>query len=128
MSNIFSFVGTIVRDAEAKHLPSGQTVANVTVANNQGFGDKQTALFIRCAIWGKKAESGLIPLLVKGQQVFVSGELTQREYESNGKTGTSLELNANILDLVGGKREVAQTAQPTQRTATVDDFDPDLPF
>ncbi len=116
MSNVFSFTGTVGRDAEVRYLPSGQAVLNVTVANNIGFGDKQQTLWVRVAIWGKRAEGSLKDYLKKGQQVFVSGELTQREYQANdGTTKTSLELNANILDLVGGRAEEGRRSEPGQQ-------------
>ena len=116
MSNVFSFTGTIGRDAEVRSTPSGQTVLNVTVANNVGFGDRQQTIWIRVALWGRRAEGSFPNYLKKGQQVFVSGELSQNEYQAqDGTTKTSLELNASILDLVGGKRtEPAQVAQPQQ--------------
>jgi len=116
MSNVFSFTGTIGRDAEVRSTPSGQTVLNVTVANNVGFGDRQQTIWIRVALWGRRAEGSFPSYLKKGQQVFVSGELSQNEYQAqDGTTKTSLELNASILDLVGGKRtEPAQVAQPQQ--------------
>jgi single-strand DNA-binding protein len=104
MSNVFSFTGTVGRDAEVRYLPSGQAVLNVSVANNIGFGDKQQTLWLTVALWGKRAEGQLQNYLKKGQQVFVSGELTQREYQAkDGSTRTSLEVNANILELVGGR-------------------------
>ncbi len=113
MSNVFSFTGTIGRDAEVRSAPSGQTVLNVTVANNIGFGDRQQTLWIRVALWGKRAEGTFPNYLKKGQQVFVSGELTQREYQANdGTTKSSLELNANIIDLIGKRNE--QSAPPQQ--------------
>ena len=59
MSNVFSFIGTVGRDAEVRYLPSGQAVLNVTVANNVGFGDKQQTLWVRVALWGKRAEGSL---------------------------------------------------------------------
>jgi single-strand DNA-binding protein len=140
MSNVFSFTGTVGRDAEVRYLPSGQAVLNVTVANNIGFGDKQQTLWVRVALWRNSVDK-LAPYLKKGQQCFVSGELTQREYQANdGTTKTSLELNANILDLVGGKRESegTQEQRPQQRPAkpvqqqqcdNFDEFDEDLiPF
>jgi len=145
MSNVFSFTGTVGRDAEVRYLPSGQAVLNVTVANNIGFGDKQQTLWVRVAIWGKRAEGSLKDYLKKGQQVFVSGELTQREYQANdGTTKASLELNANILDLVGGRggqegrrSEPGQQPQsyqqsPAQQATSHDNFDApyddDIPF
>lgn len=118
MSNVFSFVGTCGRDAEVRYLPSGQAVLNVNVANNIGFGDKQQTLWIRVALWGKRAEGNLKGFLVKGQQVFVSGELTMSEYKANdGTMRTSLELNANIIDLVGKRNEGGQPAPQNYQSA-----------
>ena len=114
MSNVFSFTGTVGRDAEVRNTPSGQTVLNVTVANNVGFGDRQKTLWVRVAVWGKRAEGRLVDYLKKGQQVFVSGELSQSEYQGNdGTTKTSLELNANVIDLVG--TATAQSEQPNNQ-------------
>jgi len=117
MSNVFSFTGTIGRDAEVRSTPNGQSVLNVTVANNTGFGDRQKTLWVRVALWGKRAEGSFPSYLKKGQQVFVSGELSQNEYQQDNTTRTSLELNANIIDLVGKRNEQnapMQQAQPQQ--------------
>jgi single-strand DNA-binding protein len=111
MSNVMTFTGTVGRDAEVRYLPSGQAVLNVSVANNVGFGDRQQTLWFRVILWGKRAEGNLKDYLKKGQQVFVSGELTQSEYTGNdGVKKTTLELNANILDLVGKKNDSAPPA------------------
>ncbi len=144
MSNVFSFTGTVGRDCEVRYLPSGQAVLNVTVANNIGFGDKQQTLWIRCAVWGKRAEGQLQNYLKKGQQVFVSGELSQSEYRAqDGSTKTSLELNANIIDLVGKRNESnqsfdsaqgrsSQVSPAAQQAPSHDNFDApyddDIPF
>lgn len=132
MTNIFTAVCTVTRDCEVKYLPSGGAVLNVNVANNQGFKDKQTTMFIRCALFGKRAEGQLQDFLKKGQQVMVSGELSMREYQANdGTTKTSLELNCNILDLVGGKRDGGQAQQQPQTQAIKPQEvfeDSDIPF
>ena len=148
MSNVFSFIGTVGRDAEVRYLPSGQAVLNVTVANNVGFGDKQQTLWVRVALWGKRAEGSLKDYLKKGQQVFVSGELTQREFQANdGTTKVSLELTAAVLELVGraseGRKSEPGASQnppraetqgqpPAQSGQSQDNFDvpydDDIPF
>ncbi len=141
MSNVFSCTGTLGRDAEVRVTPSGQSVLNFTVANNIGFGERQQTVWIRVALWGRRAEGSLQNYLKKGQQVFVSGELSQREYQANdGTTKSSLELNATIVDLVGKRNEGGQSQQPAQSyqstpaapqpsngPSSVDDFD-DVPF
>lgn len=137
MSNIFSAVCTVVRDAEVRYLPSGAAVLNVTVANNIGYGDKQKTLFIRCALFGKRAEGQLKDYLLKGQSVMVSGELFENEYRANdGSTKKSLALSANTIDLVGGRRDGNQSgngqvnsrSQPQQEQRQPDNFDDDIPF
>jgi len=141
MSNVFSFTGTVGRDAEVRATPSGQSLLSFTVANNIGFGDRQQTLWVRVTLWGKRAEGSLQNYLKKGQQVFISGELTQREYQANdGTTRTSLELNANIVDLVGKRNDQGQQPQQGNQQAaqssnapasssptSLDDFD-DVPF
>ena len=127
MSNVFSFTGTVGRDAEVRYAPSGVAVLNVTVANNIGFGDKQQTLWIRVVLFGKRAEGQLQNYLKKGQQVFVSGELTQSEYKANdGTTKTSLELNATIIDFVGGRKENAPARQAAPKADVA--YDDDIPF
>jgi single-strand DNA-binding protein len=114
MSNVFSFTGTVGRDAEIRYTASGMAVLSVNVANNIGFGDKQQTLWIRVALFGKRAEGPLQGYLKKGQQVFVSGELSQSEYKANdGAMKTSLELNATIIDLIGKKSESGSSPQNT---------------
>jgi single-strand DNA-binding protein len=145
MSNVFSFTGTVGRDAEVRYTPAGMAVLSVNVANNVGFGDKQQTLWVRVALFGKRAEGQLATYLKKGQQVFVSGELTQNEYKANdGTTKTSLELNATIIDLIGKKNESGQgqpsysapapqqsapAAAPAQSHDNFDaPYDDDIPF
>ncbi|CAG7856603.1 hypothetical protein MCAMS1_01153 [biofilm metagenome] len=141
MSNVFTFTGTVGRDAEVRYTPSGLAVLSVTVANNIGFGDKQQTLWVRVALFGKRAEGNLKDYLRKGQQVFVSGELSQNEYKANdGSLKTSLELNANIIDLIGKRSDTGQAQQSHQSSAMQssmpqsghdnfnDNFDDDIPF
>jgi single-strand DNA-binding protein len=130
MSNVFSFTGTVGRDAEVRQTSSG-SVLTVTVANNIGFGDKQQTLWIRVTLFGKRAEGQLRDYLKKGQQVFISGELRQNEYQAkDGTTKTSLELTANIIDLIG-KRDQQAKPQPEPKKSRSDYFDEDfdsIPF
>lgn len=138
MSNVISFTGRLGRDAEVKYLPSGAAVLNCAVGNNVGFGDKQQTIWFNCAVWGKRAEGELVNYLKKGVQVFVSGEMTLREYQAkDGTMKTNIEVNANVLDLLSKREEQAQQtttqARPQQArpqapaTTAYNDFD-DIPF
>jgi single-strand DNA-binding protein len=115
MSNIFCSILTLGRDSEVKYLPSGTALLTFTAANNIGYGDKQQTLWFKVNLWGKRAEGKLSEFLLKGTQVFVSGELSVNEYM--GKDGTNkyqLEINANIIDLIGNKPPQTEQQEKTQ--------------
>lgn len=133
--NVFSFTGRLARDAESRTTPSGKSVLSFTVANDVGFGDNKKTNWIRCAIFGKRAEGQLSSYLVKGTEVAVTGELTLDEYDNKqGEHKANLSLFVQDLTLVGGKRESnANTSpepnQPAQAaTAPPAAFDDNLPF
>jgi len=114
MSNVITFSGRLTRDSEVRSIQSG-SVLNFDVATNTGYGDKQKTMFIRCAVWGKRAESNLSSFLLKGTQVMVSGELGEDEYKANdGTMKKSLTCNANIVDLMGSKQDNQQAPAPQQ--------------
>ncbi len=127
--NVITITGRIGKDAETRHIPSGQAVANFPVANNIGYGKNEQRLWFDVSIWGKRAEGGLVPYLVKGQEVAVSGELSKVEAD-NGRT--YLKIKANTVDLVGGKPAgnsgdmTRNSGKPQQ--AVQEDLEDDIPF
>lgn len=131
MNNI-TVAGNIGKDAELRHLPNGDPVVNFSVADSQGR-DKGT-IWWRCQLFGKRAES-LHQYLTKGQQVTVSGSVSERKYTDNsGVEKTSMEIRVNDVALQGGRRDEAAPA-PAPRPAPAppagrgfDDMDDDIPF
>lgn len=110
--NIWTFTGNLGRDAETR-LAGGSTVCNFSVGVKAGYGDKATTVWANCALWGKQAEGSLPSYLKKGQQVAISGEISEREYEKEGQTRKVLEVRVSSIDLIG-KRDEATTSQPAQ--------------
>ena len=116
MSNVFSAVVRLARDAEVRQT-NGGTVMNFTAANDVGYGDRKATNWLACSVWGKRAESQIVNYMKKGQQVFVSGELSLDEYKANdGTMKPQLRLNVTVLDLVGAKNDNPQPA-PVQTYA-----------
>lgn len=134
MNNI-TIASTIARDAEVRYLPNGDPVASFSIADNQGK-DKQ-AIFWRCSLFGKRAES-LAPYLTKGQAVTVSGTVTEREYtdKSDGTQKKAMEIRVQDVALQGGRRDAAPAparAPAPQKAASAGgsgfaDMDDDIPF
>src|SRR5438046_10454055 len=72
-------IGNLGRDPEVRYTPSGQAVANFTVATNEAWTDKagqkqERTEWHRIVVWGKSAEN-CGEYLSKGRQVYVAGRL-----------------------------------------------------
>src|SRR5690606_35788309 len=110
MGGIYSALGRIGRNAEVRQTQNGTSVAGFPVAVDVGFGDNKTTLWLDCSLWGKRAESGLIQHLAKGQQVHVIGEIGTRTFQKNdGSPGFAVTLKVSEIDLAGGGQQ--QNAQ-----------------
>ena len=118
--NTCSFDGRLGADAELKEV-SGYKVCNFSIGTNVGYGDNKKTLWVDCAIWGKQGE-GAVKYLLKGQQIFVNGELSTREYEKDGVNKTSLSLKVNSFSF-GSKPAPAQT-----NNIPSNDIDDEIPF
>lgn len=143
--NIFCFTGNLGRNAETRYSANGTAICSFSVAVKSGYGEREKTLWVRCSMFGKRAEGGLVPYLVKGQQVAVSGELSLNEYQGNdGQTRTSLEVNIRDITLLGGRSDnsgapnqnhapqqqpqAPQQQQAPQQSAQSDSYEDDIPF
>lgn len=118
MSNIISFIGVIESAAKVSQSADDRAVLDLLVSNAVGLGNKQQTIWFHVLLRGKRAKSDLKDYLTKGQQVFVSGEMSQSEYQDSD-VKTMYEINANIVDIVGnpsGGKQLKQQAprQPYQ--------------
>lgn len=112
--NIWAFTGNLGNPAEVKYLPNGTAVCEFSVAVKSGYGDKEKTNWVRCAMFGKKAEGQLPSYLQKGTQVAISGELELQEWEGQNGKGAALSVRVENLDLIGGKPQGAQNNQAPQ--------------
>lgn len=114
--NVISISGQLGKDAEQKFLPDGTAILNFSVADSQGR-DKPT-IWWNCAIFGKRAESGLAQYLVKGQAVTVNGNVTMREYtDKDGNKRQAQDIRVQDVALQGGGKPQGN-ATPADREPT----------
>ena len=124
--NVLTVTGNLGKDAERKAMQDGTAVLKFSVADSQG--KDKPAIWWNCDMYGKRADS-LAQYLVKGQQVTVTGTLSEREYE--GKKYQTLRVNDVALQ---GGRPAGEQPAPRQRTAQpaqgggFEDMDSDIPF
>ena len=99
-------MGNITRELEMRTTPSGMKVLDVNIAVNtyrKGAENNQVATFYRGTIWGERGEV-IAKNFKKGDPILLSGrDLTLREWEANGKSGTSLEFQIDNFSFVGAK-------------------------
>lgn len=86
-------MGNLTRDPELRYIPSGQPVTSFSIAVNRVYlsqtGEKKEEVsFIRCVVWGKRAEV-CNEYLKKGSPVFVEGRLQSRSWDAQDGTKRS---------------------------------------
>ena len=97
--------GRLGKDAELRQAGSSQ-VCSFSVAGDTGFGDKKQSHWFNCSLWGNQG-AALQQYLLKGQQVTVIGEFSEREYEGKAYK----ELRVNSIELQGGGQGQQQGQQ-----------------
>ena len=142
--NRVTIVGNLGRDPELRTFPSGDQVANVTIATTDKWKDKQTGEMKEATEWHRVTFNGRLAeiagqYLRKGSQVYVEGSLRTRKWtDQSGVEKYSTEIRADQMQMLGGRPEGAAPAPaprpapappPAQRSAGsgFDDMD-DIPF
>lgn len=113
--NSICITGTLGRDLEIRHMPNGDPVGSFSVADSQGR--EKPTIWWNCQLFGKRAQS-LQQYLVKGQQVTVAGNITEREWtDKEGGKRKQMEIRVSDIALQGGKREQGAAPESAQRPA-----------
>ena len=112
MSIHATFVGRLGRDPETRFLASGQSVTDIALASNHGFGEKQSTTWVKAVFWGKQGET-IAQHCQKGDQLLVSGDLYEEAFTTQqGEQKKSLKMDGRSFEFVGGKKEGAQQPAP----------------
>jgi single-strand DNA-binding protein len=102
-------IGNLGKDPEVRYTPSGQAVANFTLATSKTWNDKQgqrqeKTEWHRIVAWGKTAEL-CGEYLAKGRQVYIEGELETRQWDDrDGNKRYTTEVKAQQVTFLGGGR------------------------
>jgi len=142
-------LGHLGKDPEVRHLESGATVANFSIATTESYKDRNTGErreqteWHNVVLWRGLAEVAE-KYLKKGSQVYIEGKIRTRSWEDKeGNTRYTTEVVGNELTMLGrpsdsrsdtgdAAKPAAQTTQekPKAETATAagDDETDDLPF
>ena len=138
-------VGTLGQDPEIRYTANGSAVANISVATNESWKDKQTGEaqerteWHRIVMFGRLAEIAQ-QYLKKGSQAYFEGRIQTRKWQDqSGNDRYSTEIVANEMQMLGGRAgagggaPMESDSQPQSRpapaeTAPMDDGFDDIPF
>lgn len=109
--NQCNFIGRLGRDLEMRTFPSGDQVANGTLAVGSKWKDrnsgeaKESTEWVRLVFHGKSAEIAG-QYLRKGSQIFVTGEMQTRKWtDQAGVEKYSTEVRVNNFQMLGQRPE-----------------------
>ena len=139
MLNLTQIIGHLGRDPEVRYTPEGTAVANLAVATNETWKDKDGAKqerteWHRVVLFGKVAEIAA-QFLKKGSLVYLQGRLQTRKWQGeDGQDRYTTEIVAERMKMLGGKGErdgqAGGAADVSGRTTPTpaQPFDDDIPF
>jgi single-strand DNA-binding protein len=102
-------VGNCGRDPEIRYLPSGQAVANVSVATTSRRKDRNSGETVEETQWHRVTFFDRLAEIVgeyvkKGRPIYVEGRLSYRKYtDKDGIEKNSTDIIATELQLLGGR-------------------------
>ena len=109
MVNKVILVGNLGRDPEMRALPSGQQVANFSLATSRRYKDrdgnrKDETEWHNIVVYGKQAEIAG-QYLTKGKMVFVEGRIQTRSWDDkeSGKKQYKTEIICDNFQMLGSK-------------------------
>lgn len=110
--NKVQLIGNLGRDPEIRTFPSGDQVANVTLATTDRWKDKQSGEMREHTEWHRLVFNGRLAEIVgqylrKGAQIYVEGSLRTRRWQdqATGQDRYAIEIRVDELQMLGRKAD-----------------------
>lgn len=130
-------IGNLGADPETRAMPSGMTVANLSVATSESWKDKQSGENKERTEWHKVALFGRLgeiagEYLKKGSKVYIEGSLRTRKWQDkSGNDRYTTEIIANEMQMLdsrgggmgGGGGDSGGGGRGRQQSGPPDDYD-----
>jgi single-strand DNA-binding protein len=103
-------VGNLGKDPEMRSFPSGDQVANVTIATTDKWKDKASGEMKEATEWHRVVFNGRLAEIVgqylrKGSQVYVEGSLRTRKWtDQSGVEKYTTEIRADQMQMLGSRQ------------------------
>jgi single-strand DNA-binding protein len=119
-------IGNLTRDVEVRYLASGSAVADVSLAVNESYKDRDgnkvdDTVFVDCTLWGKTAELAG-QYLAKGKPVLFEGRLKMEKWDDKetGQKRSKMKVTVEFMQFLGspsGGKDAPQEQERPQQQA-----------
>ena len=146
-------IGNLGKDPEMRYMPSGEAIANFSVATSESWtdkasGDKKEATeWHRVVFFGRTAEV-VGQYVKKGSKIYVEGRLQTRKWQDKeGQDRYTTEIRGDVMRMLDRRGESSgpmdqeppamesrrpapakSPSRPAPATSGFDDMDDDIPF
>lgn len=102
-------IGNLGTDPEIRYMPSGSRIANLSIATNYSWKDKQTGELQERTEWHKiLLPDGLAQIaadhLKKGAKVYIEGSIRTRKWQDqSGQDRSTTEIVASTMQMLDSK-------------------------
>ena len=119
--NQVTVIGRLGQAPVAGDTRKGKRYMKLSVATNQGYGDKKKTVWWNVIVWNDNIVENLESKLTKGMQVYIQGSLEQDEYEGKPTFQIVVGFGGEILML-----DSSDKPKPTKSDDIISDDD--IPF
>lgn len=109
-------IGNIGKDPEIKTLQNGRKFVSFSLATSKRYRDnngeqKEETQWHNIVIWGKTAEIFEALEIVKGTQLYIEGEITNRSWtdQTTGQKRYTTEINASTFQILSSRNTQGTT-------------------
>ena len=126
-------VGNLGQDPDARAMPNGNPVTNISVATSNAWKDKDSGEqkerteWHRVVFFNRLAEVAG-DYLKKGEKVYIEGELRTKEWEKEGQKHFTTEIIASEMQMLGKVSPNDQSNEEWLRDYAGEEEKNDIPF
>ncbi len=102
-------IGNLGKDPEIRYTPSGDAIANLTIATSESWKDKQSGEQKEITEWHRVVAYGRLAQIMgeylkKGSKVYVEGSLRTRKWQDkDGQDRYTTEVRCNEMQMLDGR-------------------------
>ena len=123
-------IGRLGNNPEMRYMPSGEAVANLSIATSESWTDKNTSAKREKTEWHRVVAFRKLAEIIgqyckKGDQIYIEGKLQTRKWsDKSGQDHYTTEIIADQMQMLGGKEDRGQRERQSEKPGRFPDPQP----